>query len=463
MRAARPDSRAERVVLHGVRSEDRHRRSRWLVVVTWRNGVKVSVIYASLKGFNPGMISVNEAFGSWLRNVDLPVEAEHYALGVRAEFDGALRPQELHGNLDRALDAERVLFWGDWLQTTRFHESIVRGFPNGFDPATTASGVTATEQVRRHLILSGQPDDVLQRVGIVGSTTALNSAQDFLDDAYQHDLERLFGQAAFVLMRDPISVVHAQAIRTATGDACQGFDCAFLLDAPALIGDAEPPTSRPYVATYFGRNLATLGHEAFAQALAGAAGAEVMALPWLKGRANRPGQPRRTFQRAWHKLLRVGPKHASGPGYTPLDELLAAVRGARFVVTDTYHLAVNAWNLGVPAVMVADVCEDKPFSVNSGARFAWRDKRYELYSEIEALHLFVRTSELAEPRHRRAHLEHLGDLLTSRGRTVVTLMHERVARLRANFDARLRRELGATTMGRRLEPALRVDVLAPGV
>jgi hypothetical protein len=416
--------------------------------------MRVSVIYASMKDFNPGMVSVNESFRTWLRSTDLPIEADHYALGVRAEFDGALQPRELHGNLDRALDADRVLFWGDWLQTTRFHESIVRDFPNGFDPAATARGATATEQVRQHLILSGQPDDVLQRVGIVGCTTAPNSARDFLDAAYQHDLERLFTQAAFVLMRDPISVVHAQAIRTAVGDACQGFDCAFVLDAPAIIGDAKTPTQRPYVATYFGRNQTNRGHEAFTEALARSAGAEVIALPWLKRRAHRP---RGSVQRAWRKLFRTHSGHqASGPGCTPLGELLAAVQGARFVVTDTYHLAVNAWNLGVPAVMVADVSEDKPFSVNSGARFAWRDKRYELYSMMEALHLFVRTSELAEATRRHARLEHLCELLTSRERNVVDVALERVAHLRGNFDARLRRELGATEMERRPEPVSRM-------
>jgi hypothetical protein len=432
--------------------------------------VKVSVIYASLKDFNPGMVSVNEAFRTWKRNVVTPIEADHYALGVRAEFEGALQPQELHGNLDRALDADRVLFWGDWLQTTRFHESIVRDFPDGFEPAQTAAGVTATEQVRRHLLLSGQPDDVLRCVGIVGSTTAPNSARDFLDDAYQHDLERLMTHAAFVLMRDPISVTHAQAIRTATADACQGFDCAFLLDAPSIIGDARPPTERPYMVTYFGRNQQNRGHEAFTQALAKSAGAEIVALPWLKRQSYRPGGLRRPFQRAWRKLARRSPGTASGPRYTPLGKLLAAVHGARFVVTDTYHLAVNAWNMGVPAVMVADVMEDKPYSVNSGARFAWRDKRYELYSMMEALHLFVRTSEITEPARRRARLEHLEDLFASRERTVVDVAHERVARLRANFDARLRQELGATASappashgGVRQRPATHSTVTETGV
>lgn len=404
--------------------------------------MKVSVIYASLKDFNPGMVSVNESFRTWLRNTDAPIEAEHYALGVRAEFDGALHPRELHGNLDLALDADRVLFWGDWLQTTRFHESIVRDFSNGFDPAATARGVSATEQVRQHLILSGQPDDVLERVGIVGCTTALNSARDFLDAAYQHDLERLFGHAAFVMMRDPISMVHAQTIRADIGDSCEGFDCAFLLDAQAIIGDAEPPAKRPYVLTYFGRNQTNRFDEGFTRALAHAAGAEVVALPWLKRRSHPPRGLARPIERVRRRLSRNGSERANGPEFTPLAVLLAAVRSARFVVTDTYHLAVNAWNLGVPAVMVADVKEDKAYSVNSGVRFAWRDKRYELYSMMEALHLFVRTSELGEPRRRRAHLDHLSDLLTSSEQTVVDVAHERVALLRSNFDARLRRELG---------------------
>lgn len=38
------------------------------------------------------MVSVNEAFRTWLRNAGELIEAEHYALGVRAEFDWALQP-----------------------------------------------------------------------------------------------------------------------------------------------------------------------------------------------------------------------------------------------------------------------------------------------------------------------------------------------------------------------------------
>lgn len=41
------------------------------------------------------------------------------------------------------------------------------------------------------------------------------------------------------------------------------------------------------------------------------------------------------------------------PGPTALGDLLAALSQYRFIITDTYHLCVNAWRVGTPTVCIA--------------------------------------------------------------------------------------------------------------
>lgn len=72
----------------------------------------------------------------------------------------------------------------------------------------------------------------------------------------------------------------------------------------------------------------------------------------------------------------------------PLGELLDRVQHASLVLTDTYHLAVNAWRLGTPAILLVDDPES-PSDVNGGSAHSHRDKRRDLYSQWEALPLLV--------------------------------------------------------------------------
>jgi hypothetical protein len=41
------------------------------------------------------------------------------------------------------------------------------------------------------------------------------------------------------------------------------------------------------------------------------------------------------------------------PHFPQPGEALSALSGYRFIITDTYHLCVNAWRMGIPAICVA--------------------------------------------------------------------------------------------------------------
>lgn len=72
----------------------------------------------------------------------------------------------------------------------------------------------------------------------------------------------------------------------------------------------------------------------------------------------------------------------------PAHELFRRVADCQAILTDTYHLAVNAWRIGTPAVLLYDRRSSKGWNVNSGAGVG-RDKRHDLYSQLDALPLLV--------------------------------------------------------------------------
>ena len=75
------------------------------------------------------------------------------------------------------------------------------------------------------------------------------------------------------------------------------------------------------------------------------------------------------------------------------DKLLEIIADSRLVLTDTYHLAVLAWRLGTPAVCLTEAGETSSgWSVNLGHGGTARDKRVDLYSQLDVLPL------LADPR-----------------------------------------------------------------
>ena len=90
-----------------------------------------------------------------------------------------------------------------------------------------------------------------------------------------------------------------------------------------------------------------------------------------------------------------------------LAPLLRSVAAANFVVTDTYHLAVVAWALGVPAIVLAG---DYHQGERAGKQVDLRvrhDKRKVLLAQDGLLDFFVEPALIADPTGRAAVVERL--------------------------------------------------------
>ena len=66
---------------------------------------------------------------------------------------------------------------------------------------------------------------------------------------------------------------------------------------------------------------------------------------------------------------------------------------APVIITETYHLCVNAWRVGVPAVCLMGEQPDT-WSVNSGSPGTRRDKPTELFNQLDVTPLLATAESL---------------------------------------------------------------------
>jgi hypothetical protein len=383
---------------------------------------KVHVLCASPGGRNAGMSTVDLAFDAMSRSLGLG-DVVYWRLWDQSEWrvpvggssmldDGSFADEStglvyrnLRGRLDEFLDADAVVYWGDFMHMAFYVQANIDILAKTMGICSTAE---AHDLVYRSLLLSGQPDDVMSRVMSFGTTLNFNTSEDYRS-GYGDALRSFAGRAHRVWFRDTYSAWIGQLAGANGGQSAKGVDAAFLLP-PGV----RPPSSGR-LGVFFGRSA--MSPEMFAglgKRLSASLGLRPQWIPWGHEPAFWPIADRRRFRLAWPALERealstpvatrllqasaaVAGTQTSHTAALPFDELISRVAACEVVVTDTYHLAINAWRLGIPAVCVVD----RPrhiWSVNSGSAGTRRDKREELYSQLDASALLLSAVDLASHR-----------------------------------------------------------------
>jgi hypothetical protein len=390
--------------------------------------MNLSILVATPPGYNPGMSAVEAGLRLFLRKHGLESSATAYRIhdiadrmtaDERADPDlqdaaasSGLVCRSLAGREDRErfLAGDRILFWGDFLHMAQYVDALAV-----IDRRLHPEDGTRAE-VRDHLLLADAADDVLARTCSFGTTLLFNTLQDELSSDYGSALARFVAGVRGIWVRD---VVSAGKVAQLCGNFRHGFwggDGAQLLDRQGLAtlypecASAGPADSIGY---FIGRST---GIEPPIAATAGRlAEAFSMQSRWL------PWGSRSAF-----------PALASDSGHAtlPFPQLLGALLRCRMVVTDTYHLGVVAWTLGIPAVTFFDPSAQAVRNVNSGRQRYWRDKREVFHSQYDVLDFLVRPEEAARADALAARIDHILSVL--RDESVVPAI---TARIRNHADA----------------------------
>lgn len=271
---------------------------------------------------NPGMISCDLALDSVLARLGIDEKVDRFNL-EQARRVGTLNSRYLT-DLDRLERYRAIIFWGDFQHFLNYaaldlsrRERTRRGVKFDRNKFLTEWSSRAFLSGRRKL---------QERTIVFGETIYGTSGVDLAVFPYQKPLRQFLTNVVDVQFRDPLSVAMGKQIAP-DGRISFGCDCAFLLDADAVLpmkavrrGLAKRLPSKRFAVAAFGRSDEDERLGAFAQKLADAAGIELVSMNWLA--------PNR------HRALKT------------IAENIAIVREAQFVVTDIYHLIVTTLREG---------------------------------------------------------------------------------------------------------------------
>ncbi len=244
---------------------------------------------------------------------------------------------------DNRIDNYKSIFWGDFLHMRRYIKAVSKNNP------------IIESDYRKIILLEGAKNSTIEKAISYGTSILFNSTADYLDSDYVVALERFLSKVSHIQMRDSVSSCVVTNFRRQLSEPC-GIDPVQLLSIPEieeniLFGFERTPTiNRALI--FFARAQHCENHVVeFLSELNNALGTSFHWLSW----GDQFSFPFMQRQKWPWETLALNPDPF---GRGVLAPLLAAIRNSKFVVTDTYHLAVSSWAMGVPAVVVVGTHHD---------------------------------------------------------------------------------------------------------
>jgi hypothetical protein len=390
---------------------------------------RIAVICAFLPSRNTGMYTVDLSAYAYFKatfpndNLDLYCLGSIEKLGYApAEMHQAYLPLSEH--IDAVRGSDLIVFWGDFLHSLPYWETDLAGWL--VRDGISASRHEATELIYRAFMLEDAGSEVLRKVVVFGSTILTIGANELANPRYAAALRRLIREAGGIYFRDALSAAKATVLRE--DQSTLGSDCALQLSREDFqrygLIDHFPDQPGEQLGVFFGRSKWTAQPLALARATGRRTGRKLQWVPWLRS------APRQLA------LARMFGFPATREPPLP-KEILAQLLNCSAVITDTYHLCVNAWNLGIPAVCIGFGSQNVGHTLG--------DKKKEiLYGMYAASPYYIFREHIANPAAIPATARYIADLLESREKAacVTSAIAEHASTARERLSAACERVLG---------------------
>lgn len=369
----------------------------------------IAILCAPPPGVNPGMESVDLAFYKL---------AERHHLIERIQFWHLFHPNRPQNNINQAkisynivptgdefFQAPKIIiYWGDFHHMHQYQNAVANklialGANDNFD--------SARMRVQDVLLQSRQNIDILRKTISFGSTLLFNTLQDDEDSTYGTALKRFIQNCKAIWFRDVFSANKACQISGAHERNYLGVDCATLIN-PTDLKEKQSRTNESAVGIFLGRSSEKIELMLdFASELSKVLGHKLAWLRWGDIHAFPP-----LFSTFQLDAIRSLDTFTDEP-INDVNEAIMNLFNFQVIVTDTYHICVNAWNLGIPAICLVEASYSKSRNVNFGNYFTRRDKREIFMSMYDALDFLVPIEEFNHEELRTARITHLVDLINS--------------------------------------------------
>lgn len=385
---------------------------------------RISVICASAPKPNPGMSSVDLAFYAFSKRHGLDKYVTYYQLYTEDElhankdkpvFDEIIRRQKLpfayecfRDRINDIAASDVIVFWGDFLHMAHYQENVGK---NLFKLGIVDSEEQGISLAKQHFFMTDADNSIFNKVIMFGSTLLFNRSIDYRDPDYGECIRRFLQSSHSVRVRDVYSAFKVSEIRSDYGKSFLGMDCSLLLQDGdmQLLARSEysedPLFGKDKVGIFFGRSdcdTKVLGK--FSGELCKSLSLDAQWLSWRLEKGARKIQ--RKIKGYFNSFEIPSSPEAPLPG-----DLYEVISRYKFIITDTYHVCLNAWRLGVPAICIGQAVPESEWSVSSGGQFYWRDKRQVFYSMYDATEFYTYTEELTNRHMRKKRVIKLSELI----------------------------------------------------
>jgi len=350
---------------------------------------KIAVICASPRKFNPGMFSVDLAFHFLMERYAVQAKVNYFILAHPADrsfqSDLPFEYELAQENLDEIYNSDVIVFWGDFLHSQMYFG----GFPSRLIKGEYASNeAEALEIIEECLYLSKMPDKLLSKCLLFGSTQLLDPNNALADKSYLQLSDRLIKGAKGVWVRDIYTALKIARIRGVSVNETHGVDASFFLLASDIskIAGGEVGTLKK-VGVFFDRtkinpNLLI----SFTKDLCAKLEYDAEWLSWF--------QP--IGRKYFRSIKRIFPNLLCGVNSPKIFPLLSSLESYDLIITDTYHLCLNAWSVGTPAICITNGNEMAPGTLRDKKKevFYFTNEAQDFLVDVEALEGFSRAGVL---------------------------------------------------------------------
>lgn len=304
---------------------------------------EIALIVATPINANAGMRTV-DCVGYWVLKTEFDVRLYCLDPPTSPSVTFPIKYHDVLEKWDRIQNSAAIIYWGDFIHSWGMSRL---GVPSRAKCTSRKSRDDLIEDTNTVYFLSNSDEKVLGRSVLFGGSLMPDNWINKDDVRHQELLTRLLRNAKHVSMRDPISAYRALRASLYRSHDFMGVDCATLIDKHLLceelrfnLADFKLPSD---IGVFFGRTVGSkFVYWDYVRRIANAIEGEVSWLPWLN-------EPSKLIK---HIVRLPGFRWKKSGQNTDFSSLYRTLLSCKLVITDTYHLAVIAWSLGIPAICI---------------------------------------------------------------------------------------------------------------
>ena len=314
------------------------------------------------------------------------------------------------------LPGDAVFYWGDFQWGLDYQVQSTYRLKKNILKETSYNDSELRRTIEDRFLLKNFFEKKLELIEIFsyGTTLFQNRLYDFLDTEYFDNLKWLIRRSSFIKFRDPYSADFCSSVKNDFQASFQGVDAALLSSKEELLslplGDAEFINAfEGQIGYYFGRSSSAYPKyevTRFVKEIQKKLNKKLVRIPWAYFSS---GLFADSMDR-YFQLFRIVRSSYKDSTFVSGD-ILKGMSKCALIITDTYHVAINAINLGVPVLMIPEFRTAMNRDANMGYIESWRDKRVLLYLSNSLSDLLVLPDLLKNRSYRNNKIKILEKLL----------------------------------------------------